>query len=102
MREKVRKFLAVLAALLALGLAALWLWPLPPSGADISVVPPDDPAEAAAMLAEIDAYIQSVEDNYAQTVFRRRVLTGLGIMLLGCSLLARRGLGQRREDLESE
>ena len=55
MREKVRKFLAVLAALLALGLVALWLWPLPPSGADISVVPPDDPAEAAAMLAEIDA-----------------------------------------------
>ena len=102
MREKVRKFLAVLAALLALGLAALWLWPLPPSGADTDVAYVEDPVERAQLLEAAEAYDRAVAEHYAQTVFRRRVLTGLGIMLLGCSLLARRGLGQRREDLESE
>ncbi len=92
MREKVREFLAVLAALLALGLAVLWLWPLPPSGADTDVQYVEDPAERAESLEEAKAYDRSVEEHYAQTVFRRRLLTGLGIMGIGLSLLARRGL----------
>ena len=95
MREKIRKLLAALAALLALGLAVLWLRPLPPSGADISVLSPDDPAEAAAMLAEIDAYIQSVEDNYARAVSRRRLLTALDIIGIGLLLLVRYALKER-------
>ncbi len=40
MRERLRKALAMLAALLALGLTALWLWPLPPAGEDISLAAP--------------------------------------------------------------
>ena len=102
MREKVRKLLAVFAALLALGLAVLWLRPLPPSGADTDVAYVEDPAEQAQLLEAAEAYDRAVAEHYAQTVSRRRLLTALGIMLMGCSLLARHGLGRGREELESE
>ena len=102
MRENARKLLAVFAALLALGLAVLWLRPLPPSGADTDVAYVEDPAEQAQLLEQAEAYDRAVAEHYAQTVSRRRLLTALGIMLMGCSLLARHGLGRGREELESE
>ena len=94
MRRHVRRALAVLAALLALGLIILWLWPMPPSGADISVLSPETAAEAEALIEEIDAYTRAVEEQYARAVSRRRVLTVLAIIGISASLLARRVLGR--------
>lgn len=94
MRRHVRRVLAVLAALLALGLVILWLWPMPPSGADISVLSPETAAEAEALHEEIDAYTRAVEEQYAQAISRRRVLTVLAIIGISASLLARRVLGR--------
>ena len=50
-----RRLLGILAALLVLGLVVLWLWPLPPSGVDVSVLPPGDPAQAEAQKARLAA-----------------------------------------------
>ena len=94
MRRHVRRALAILAALLALGLVILWLWPMPPSGADISVLSPETAAEAEALHEEIDAYIRAVEEQYARAVSHRRVLTVLAIIGISASLLARRVLGR--------
>ena len=94
MRENARKLLAGFAALLALGLAVLWLRPLPPSGADTDVAYVEDPAEQAQLLEAAEAYDRAVAEHYAQTVSRRRLLTALGIMLMGCALLGRRALGR--------
>ena len=94
MRENARKLLAGFAALLALGLAVLWLRPLPPSGADTDVAYVEDPAERTELLEAAEAYDRAVAEHYAQTVSRRRLLTALGIMLMGCALLARRALGR--------
>ena len=86
-----RRILGLLAALLVLGLVVLWLWPLPPSGVDVSVLPPGDPAQAEALMEEIDAYIREVEETYAQAISRRRLLTALGIIGIGTLLLTREG-----------
>ena len=86
--------LCALAMLLALGLAVLWLRPLPPSGADTDVAYVEDPAEQAQLLEQAEAYGRAVAEHDAQTGSRRRLLTALGIMLMGCSLLAGRALGR--------
>ena len=98
MRENARKLLAGFAALLALGLAVLWLRPLPPSGADTDVAYVEDPAERAELLEEIDAYDRAVEESYVRAVSRRKLLTALGIMGVGVSLLARHSLGRPRDE----
>ena len=97
-RRHMRRALAILAALLALGLAVLWLRPLPPSGADTDVAYVEDPAEQAQLLEAAEAYDRAVAEHYAQTVFRRRLLTALGIMGVGVSLLARHSLGRPRDE----
>ena len=102
MRRTVRSVLAILALALLAGLAVLWLWPLPPSGADISVLAPDDPAQAEALMEEIDAYIRAVEETYARAVFHRRLLTVFDIMGVGILLLFRYVLKQRRADETEE
>ncbi len=93
-RRHMRRALAILAALLALGLVILWLRPMPPSGADISVLSPETAAEAEALHEEIDAYTRAVEEQYARAVSRRRALTALAIIGISASLLARRALGR--------
>ena len=98
MREKIRKLLTALAALLALGLAVLWLRPLPPSGADTDVAYVEDPAERAELLEEAETYDRAVEENYVRAVSHRKLLTALGIMGVGVSLLARHSLGRPRDE----
>ena len=84
-----RRLLGILATLLVLGLVVLWL-------------PPGDPAQAEALMEEIDAYICEVEETYAQAVSRRRLLTALGIIGIGNLLLTRDGLKERPEENHDE
>lgn len=61
-----------------------------------------DPDYTERMLAEIDAYTHAVEEHYAQTVFRRRLLTALAIIGIGLLLLLRYALKERPEEGNDE